>query len=52
MATASASEPIAEDRPKPLTELVNQCSLCDEEFPSAYEAFMHEQLDHEGDAPE
>lgn len=52
MATAIAPEVPVEDRPKPLTDLVAQCSLCDDEFLTAYEAYMHEHLDHEGDAPE
>jgi len=52
MSTTIAPEIPVEDRPKPLTDLVSQCSLCGDDFPSAYEAFIHEQLDHEGDAPE
>jgi len=52
MPTAIDPEVPVEDRPKPLTDLVAQCSLCEDEFPTAYEAYTHEQLDHEGDAPE
>jgi len=52
MATAISADVPVEDRPTPLADLVAQCSLCLDEFSSPYEAFMHEQLDHEGDAPE
>jgi len=52
MTSPIAPEAPLEERLSPLADLVNQCSLCDDEFPTAYEAYMHEQLDHEGDAPE
>lgn len=52
MATTVSPEVSVEDRPNPLTDLVTQCPLCEDEFPTAYEAYMHGQLDHEGDAPE
>jgi hypothetical protein len=32
-----------------ITELVPICSECGDRFGSVYEAFLHEQLDHEGD---
>jgi hypothetical protein len=32
-----------------ITDLVAICSECGRRFDSVYSAYMHEQLDHEGD---